>query len=251
VKLPIGFIFSLLILALAISTGRAQEVYDTTKIHINTKLGGEADEEEQAQKDASADSLRNINLIRFGLQLLIDYGKIATLASEFESKYDVEAGLIVFRRANIALEYGGGTLSPKKAFQNVGFYTVEGQYVRFGLDYIFALNAKNTFAIGGRYGVSNYADEGRFLLSSPLWETYQSDFGSDDLSATWVALAATSETLMRKNLYLGIKLRLRYLLEFETREDIPVYSIPGYGRTFDKSVPAVNLYIKYRIPFSD
>jgi len=46
---------------------------------------------------------------------------------------------------------------------------------------------------------------------------------------------------------LGWKFRLRFLMDFQNREEPRIYSIPGYGRTFDQVVPALNFYVKYRL----
>lgn len=252
-RLLIKFIFSIIFLLTLNGIVRAQEkkVFDTTEVKINTRLNQEEDEEKTKEEKQAADSLRKINLVKYAAQLVIDYGKLITLASDFESKYEAEFGLIVFSRANISIEYGQGTLDPKKAYKNADFYTIEGNYFRFGADYIYPLNPENMLSIGGRYCMGNYSDKGNFLIGSLLWPKYEEGFGSDDMEANWVELVFSSETMMIKNTFLGLKLRLRYMLEFDTREDIPVYSVPGYGRTFDKTVPVVNLYVKYRLPFGD
>lgn len=240
-----------MIIIFSVAKAQERQVFDTTEIEINTRLGGEEDEEKTEEEKQAADSLRKINLVKYAVQIVVDYGKLITLASDFESKYDAELGVTLFSRLNLSMEYGKGTLDPKKAYKNTEFYTIEGDYFRFGVDYIYPLNPENMLAIGGRYCMGTYSDSGNFIIGSLLWPEYQEGFGSENMEASWVELVVNSESMMLKNLFLGFKFRLRYMLEYDTREDIPVYSVPGYGRTFDKSVPAVNLYLKYRLPLGN
>ena len=105
--------------------------------------------------------------------------------------------------------------------------------------------------------MSLFEDRGQFLIESEFWEDFQQGFGSTDITASWMEIVIGTETYLRlgkgktdapKSRFLvGWKFRLRFLMDFENRDEPRIYSIPGYGRTFDNSVPALNLYVKYRI----
>ncbi|MEQ8881651.1 MAG: hypothetical protein RLQ12_18545, partial [Cyclobacteriaceae bacterium] len=43
---------------------------------------------------------------------------------------------------------------------------------------------------------------------------------------------------------IGFNIRMRFLVTYDKDSPIDVYSIPGYGKTIDKSTPAVNLFVK-------
>jgi len=191
-----------------------------------------------------------------GVEVWIDYGKLLTLPTKFENKYEGGVNLRFFERMIIAGEFGYATIDPLKAYDNALYYTVNGHYYRAGLDYYMELDPKNFYYVGIRYGSSQFEDRGQFLIDSEFWEDYQDEFGSSDLQATWYELVFGTETILRigtptskihiDKLFLGWKFRFRILAKFENREVPSVYTIPGYGRTFDKTVPALNFYLKYR-----
>lgn len=190
-----------------------------------------------------------------GVEIYIDYGKLLLLASNFESKYEGGINFRFYGKYVLAGEFGYAVLDPLKAYDNALNYTITGNYFRVGVDYYLNLDKKNALYGGLRYGVSQFSDAGEFLLKSDFWEDYGETFGSDNLHADWFELIFGSEMRLGKGgseempkggLFLGWKARLRILMNFENREEPRVYAIPGYGRTFDNSIPALNFYLKYR-----
>ena len=192
-----------------------------------------------------------------GIDLSLDYGKLITYPTNFESKLEAGASLRFLQRLAIVGEYGTATLNPQKAFDNVTSYTIKGSYMRAGLDYYLPIDKKNSIYFGLRYGSSAFEDKGEFVIDSEFWGNYQDGFGSDGLSANWGELVFGTETKLAigkpnarfqvKGLLLGWDFRFRILGEFVNREPIRIYAIPGYGRTTDKTTPALNFYLKYRI----
>ncbi|NJN25419.1 MAG: hypothetical protein HC819_05320 [Cyclobacteriaceae bacterium] len=192
-----------------------------------------------------------------GLELVVDYGKLLLLWTEFESKYEAGINLRFFERVVLAAEFGHAELNPLRAYDNALFYTVTGNYARLGLDYYTAYNPTSFYYAGLRYGMAGFEDAGAFIIDSDYWEDYQEGFGSKNITATWGEVILGTETFIylgKKDpdapfspLLLGWKFRLRFIGEFENRENPRIYSIPGYGRTFDSIVPAINFYVKYRI----
>lgn len=229
-------------------------VTDTLEIKLSDSLQTDVQFDE-ASSIVAVDSMPK----RFfsGVELAIDYGKILMLWTDFESKYEGGINFRFYERIVLAGEFGYAELNPLKAYDNTLYYTVKGPYVRLGLDYYGAYDPKSFYYAGMRYGMSVFEDEGMFLIDSEYWEDYEEGFGSTDIAASWIEVVLGTETylkLSKKNkedpkskLLLGWKFRLRFLANFENREEPRIYSIPGYGRTFDQVVPAVNLYIKYRI----
>lgn len=175
----------------------------------------------------------------------IDYGKLLTLPLDFENKAEVQLGLLTSANIRLSGEAGIGQLFPEEAFKNAD-YEVKGVYLRGGLDYFIPLGIKNTIYFGGRYAKSFFGDEGQFEIGSELWENFKQGIDRDDLTADWYEIVFGSENEWKPNLFLGWRFQLRILWEFENFEPVRVYNIPGYGRTFDESIPALSLYIKYR-----
>ncbi len=192
-----------------------------------------------------------------GVEFSLDYGKLITYPSKFENKLEGGVSLRFFQRLALAGEYGHATLDPLKAYDNVNYYTIQGNYFRAGFDYYMNIDQKNFIYFGARYGSSKFEDNGEFVIGSEFWGNYQDGFGSQNLMASWGELVFGTETKLMigkpdskfqiKNLFMGWNLRFRILGTFENREVIKVYAIPGYGRTADKTIPAINFYVKYRI----
>ncbi len=206
--------------------------------------------------EAIIDSLRKKKFIS-GVELSIDYGKLMTLWTDFESKYEAGINLRFYEKIVLAAELGYSELNPLKAYDNALYYTVKGSYGRVGLDYYTSYDPKSFYYAGLRYGMSMFEDEGLFRIESEYWEDFEEGFGSTDITASWVEIIIGTETFIgigkkkkdnpKSRLLLGWKFRLRILMDFENREEPRIYSIPGYGRTFDQTVPALNFYVKYRI----
>lgn len=232
--------------------GDTLQIYTSDTIQTDQLLGGE-------NQVVVLDTVVKKSFFS-GVELSIDYGKLLTLWTEFESKYEAGINFRFYEHFVLAGEFGYVELNPLKAYDNALYYTVTGPYARIGLDYYIALNPENPtnfYYAGLRYGTSIFEDEGMFLIDSEYWEDYEEGFGSQDITATWLELVLGTETYLKigekakektkSKLLFGWKFRLRFLMDFENREEPRIYSIPGYGRTFDSVVPALNLYVKYRI----
>ena len=183
-----------------------------------------------------------------GVDLMFDYGKLVGLIVDYESKFEGGAGLVFADRLRLVGEYGQAELTPERAFRNVLNFAVEGTYIRFGADYLIPLqNDQHTFYIGVRYALSTFDDRGEVQILSDVHNDFVETFNRQDQDADWIELVLGTKTEVRPNLYLGLRFRYRRLGQFDNNNSIPVYAIPGYGRTADSSVPAGNLYIQYRL----
>lgn len=181
--------------------------------------------------------------------LLFDYGKpVAGLLLDTEQKLEVGAQIEFFNKFFICAEYGSAVLEPDDAYQNAE-YKSQGQYYRLGFGYKIDMNPKNNFYFSLRYGSARYQDEGIVTIQSEsgLFEEYTSPYKRDDLFASWYEFVLSSEVKVWKGFYAGFHARFRVLNSFDEQAPIDTYSIPGYGRTIDKTIPAVNLYLKYAV----
>ncbi|MEO1049496.1 MAG: DUF6048 family protein [Bacteroidota bacterium] len=221
-KLPLGLIISL---AICLNSGFLQAQTDVDTIMVRTS----------------------------GLAVLLDIGKANSFIADYENKF--EAGLHYMMKNGLAVvvEGGSGTLTPNNAFENAN-YESSGFYGRIGLDYHMHIDATSKFIFGLRYGQSSFDDNFNFIVGSEFWQGFEDSDMRTELDASWFEIGISTETqILRESttqFYLGWHLRWRYLIEYTEFEPVDVYSIPGYGRTVDNSVPAVNLYLKYVIPFS-
>lgn len=178
----------------------------------------------------------------------VDYGKLAAQFLNTESKYEFGGQVELKDRLVLIGEYGFSTLTPHGAYQNTD-YTSEGSYFRLGLGYKIDFTAKNNLYFSARYAKANFKDKGALDITSAsgLYDDLFEPFVRDNLSAQWFEVVMSSEAKLWKGLYAGFHLRLRIMDKYDKQEPLDVYTIPGYGRTFDKSIPAVNLYLKYAL----
>ena len=220
------------------------------------------------ETDAVADTVKAPAKFFSGVSVTADIGKpgLAQIAG-FEDKLAFSAHLEFMGYLQLSAEYGRATMVPEEPFQNVA-YRVEGDYIGLGVDYVTQIKTKNFLSVGIRRMTGNYSDLGTVTIesNSMLSDDYQRTFARNDLSANWWEFVVSSETKLIEdftgkrdemntihkvldNFYFGLHFRLRFALDYVAQEGIDTYTIPGYGRTFDNSVPAVNLYLRYRLGF--
>jgi len=182
------------------------------------------------------------------LEFSIDYFKLISLAMPTELKYEGSFGLVTKFNIGIILEAGYGEKTPEDYIRN-GEYKVYGNYARLGLNYHFPYLPGVFFIIGANYATSRYQDEATFSIESSLWDDFNGSFERNNLEAQWTEITLGSESKWKSNFYFGFTFRLRVMISQDNFSLVEVYSIPGYGRTFMKSVPAINLYFKYMLNF--
>ncbi|XOV95141.1 MAG: DUF6048 family protein [Bacteroidota bacterium] len=188
--------------------------------------------------------------------LYFDYGKAITKLIGYEDKLEVAGSVLLLGQYEIIGELGNATLSPPESYTN-GNYSASGNYYRIGAGYLGTF--KSDFAIGlsARYAVSKFSDQGFIEIQgeSGIDNSYSRPFGSPDLEARWWELVLTSEKKIKFNkenlsawyndvFSIGFFLRMRFLVTYDKRSPIDVYSVPGYGKTIDNSTPAFNLFVK-------
>lgn len=201
-----------------------------------------------------------------GISITADIGKLGLgQLVAYEDKKAFSAHILFFDRFQISGEYGQGIITPEDAFDNIN-YRSEGNFLRFGIDYSIKVKSKNFISLGIRKATAEYSDQGTVVIisNSDLSEDYIRTFSRNSLSANWWEFVIVSETKLTPintddkktafksfmdNFYFGLNFRIRFLLDYPVQEGIDTYTIPGYGRTFDKSTPAVNLFLKYSIDF--
>lgn len=183
---------------------------------------------------------------RNAFEVQINYSKFISYLTNFEEKLEAGAGLLLFDHFRVSFNYGTAKIQPKKAFDNAT-YRSEGDYFRLGIEYQGRLRQGFFLSIGVGYAQSEFNDHITTIINSNFFEEYIVD--RQGIKANWYSIIAGSEMQLSKNLLLGWKFRLRFLESHDRQFPIDVYTVPGYGRAEDKSIPSINLYAKYSIPF--
>lgn len=187
--------------------------------------------------------------------LSVDYGKgIESLLND-QTKWEFGVGVVLKNKLYLGAEYGYGLLNPESVINN-GTYSSEGNYYRVGAEYMITISSKRYLSFGGMFASSSFKDQGSVDIISELWPSVNETFERQDLSANWVELTLNSEgpifrasTGFLGNFYWGIRARLRIMLSDMSRDDFDIYAVPGFGKTYNPVVPAVNFFLKYRIEF--
>ncbi len=195
----------------------------------------------------------------FGFRLVWDYGKTALLWTDFETKTEVGVETLLFEKIQFIGEYGFAELNPPDAYQN-GTYQSNGSYYRVGIGYLTNVDQRNKIGIGFRYAQASFDDNATFIIGSDsdLNEAFEEGFSRRDLIATWYEIVLTSEKylLLNKNnqesslnnlISIGFLFRYRIMSAYDRFAPLDVYAVPGYGRTLNKRVPALNLILKINL----
>ncbi len=177
---------------------------------------------------------------------ILDYGKIFGYLSGVEKKNEIGVQIGFKKNLLLIAEAGYSILNPNDSYVNAD-YQVRGKYMRLGVGINKAITAENNLTLSLRYAMSEFEDQGTINVtsSSGLFEPYDQSFSRKSLSASWYELVLGSEKKINTKLRLGFYLRVRVMNRYDEQEPYDVFTIPGYGRTFDNSVPAVNLYLRY------
>ncbi len=189
-----------------------------------------------------ADSLARKNLT---LELALDYGKILTIPSKFETKVEGAFGVKFQSKLEVLTEFGYSSLTPQEAIKN-GSYESTGIYYRVGLTYGGQILPKNFLSFGALYATSNFEDNASIIIRSTIWDDFNESFERTNLTANWIEIMMVTEQHISDHLALGAKFRLRRLTNFINEYNPEVIAIPGYGKAYNNTIPAVNLYVKYR-----
>ncbi|WP_462249102.1 DUF6048 family protein [Ekhidna sp.] len=177
--------------------------------------------------------------------LYIDYGKLLTIPSNIETKYEGGIELLFLEKFPLIIEAGQATLTPEGAYSN-GTYESSGYYFRVGTGFMNQFTAKNKIGITARYARAIFKEEGRIFIESPseTQDTFVQNIDREDVNATWYEMVLYTDQKLSDMFSIGLNLRFRVLVEYDEFSPVDVYSIPGYGRSFDGTIPAANLFLK-------
>ena len=240
------FISSLALLLCAVG----QEADSTSVIAADTLLTPRTEMvNDSTTTDSSEDSLK-VKKRFISPSFYLDIGKLLTIPTDFETKYEGGVEIKFFERIPIALEIGSAILSPEGAYTN-GTYESSGTYFRIGSGYVIPYDVRHDIGLSFRYAAASFDEMGRFEIESPSGAqgNFRDAIDRENLTAQWWEFGLYSDSQLLKEsdlLRYGIALRLRILQSYDVQEEIDVYSIPGYGRSFDKTIPSFNFFLKFK-----
>lgn len=197
--------------------------------------------------EVSADTIVHYGFLS-GIEIGIDYLKLSSLLNKNETKYEGFLGILFKNKFVLVLEAGTAELDPPSAFKN-GKYNSKGTYGRVGINYLLSFNDKSLLITGLRYGASTFSEIASFEVTNVFEFTQEYRYSTNDRRAKWYEIVLGSETNIRKNIIAGGILRFRILGSVDKDGPFEPHSIPGYGRAFDRTIPALNLFVKYRLNF--
>ncbi len=177
--------------------------------------------------------------------IYVDYGKLLSIPFPEETKIEGGFELLFWNKVPLIVEAGSAKLSPEQAFSN-GTYESNGFYYRIGTGIYSQFQLKNKLGLTVRYGSSSFDESRRITVESPsgLQNSLIESVESANLTANWYEVVIYSDRRLNDLFSIGLNVRLRILQNYDQQSPIDVYAIPGYGRSFDKSIPAANLFLK-------
>lgn len=225
-----------------------QQLLDSIDFSLDEVILSKDDRKELKALEDSLKKLDRTFIRDFGVY--VDYGKFIGFVADFEQKNEVGARLTFGNNIFIGAEYGWGTVDPRDAYENTN-YQVTGSYMRLMAGAIKSITAKTNIGLGVAYASGTYEDMGTPQIESPsgLFEIELDPFLRENIKASWYELNLISESQLARNLYLGLTLRFRIMGSYDQQEPLDIFTLPGYGRTFDKTLPAANLFIRYQFGF--
>lgn len=198
-----------------------------------------------AQDTLKVDSISENHYPLLRPAIYIDYGKLLTLPFKFETKLEGGVELLIKNKIPLIAEVGYGKLRPESAY-DTGFYESKGMYLRLGSGYFIQMNPKNKIGLTFRFAVAKFTEYAENITRDkglPTELQWTKVDNRKDMLADWGELVIYSDKKINRFLSLGMNLRLRILFSY-SKTSPDVHTIPGYGRTFDKTIPAVNLFVK-------
>lgn len=136
--------------------------------------------------------------------------------------------------------------------------SAKGSYIKLGANYNFYQNwtgMQNLIFIGARYGFATFSSELREYSIYDRDPYFEPDVRMDsrefsNLTAGWLELQLGTKVEVLNNLYLGIHVQLKRMVNENEPTNFDNLYIPGFNRTYDGSSVGVGYgySISYLIP---
>lgn len=196
---------------------------------------------------------------RYSIRFGIDMSK--PIRSMIENDYkglELTADYRITKKLYLAAEVG---MEDKRVVSETLDFQTSGEYIKLGVDFNLFNNwegMENMLLAGVRLGTSTHSQQLNgyavrqldHLWAEDLYKTLDQPLLYDDLSATWIEIIAGVKTELLNNLYMGISVRMNYLMNDKEVTKFSNLYIPGYHRVSEGSPWGVglNYTMMYQFP---
>jgi len=194
---------------------------------------------------------------KYGIRLGGDLSKLArTFIDDDYTGFEILADYRLSNKLYVAGEIGFDEKNTITKHLNI---TSTGSYIKAGVDYNLYqnwLDMDNMIFSGFRIGTSAYSqnlNEYTIYTNNTFWEP-QFTFGElqefKGLTAFWFELMLGAKAELFNNLYLGLNVQLKIIIDDKDIDNFESVYIPGFNKTFDDSRIGVGYgyALSYRIP---
>ena len=196
---------------------------------------------------------------RYSIRFGIDMSK--PIRSMIENDYkglELTADYRITKKLYLAAEVG---MEDKRVVSETLDFKTCGEYIKLGVDFNLFNNwegMENMLLAGVRLGTSTHSQQLNgyavrqldHLWAEDLYKSLDQPLLFDDLNATWIEIIAGVKTELLNNLYMGISVRMNYLMNDKEVTNFSNLYIPGYHRVSEGSPWGVglNYTMMYQFP---
>lgn len=196
---------------------------------------------------------------RYSIRFGIDMSK--PIRSMIENDYiglELTADYRITKKLYLAAEVG---TEDKRVMSETLDFQTSGEYIKLGVDFNLFNNwegMENMLLTGFRFGTSTHSQQLNgyavrqldHLWAEDLYKSLDQPLLFDDLNATWIEIIAGVKTELLNNLYMGISVRMNYLMNDKEATNFSNLYIPGYHRVSEGSPWGVglNYTMMYQFP---
>ena len=196
---------------------------------------------------------------RYSIRFGIDMSK--PIRSMIENDYkglELTADYRITKKLYLAAEVG---MEDKRVVSETLDFQTSGEYIKLGVDFNLFNNwegMENMLLTGFRLGTSTHGQQLNGyavrqldqLWSEDLYKSLDQPLMFDNLNANWIEIIAGVKAELLNNLYMGISVRMNYLINDKGVTNFSNLYIPGYHRVSEASPWGVglNYTMMYQFP---
>ncbi len=208
----------------------------------------------------------------FNINFLVFYPVLANkkiwLPKDVRIGYDISGPISTLWQKNhsinegkFSLYFGKIILSLEGGFQKInyddtkkGIYKNVGKYFRFGVDYNFLKDSTHhhTCTLGICYAISFFEEQVQALIQDEyallkkirIWED-KNVILKQTSSAHWLEAVAGVSVHIWKNIFIGLKAKIKFNKKVQGEKDMLCFEIPGWGFRDLKAYGGIHYYVIY------
>lgn len=131
-------------------------------------------------------------------------------------------------------------------------YNLNGNYFRVGLNYSITKYKhrldRDIFFIGARYAFSGFQHQANRISISNQWGTYETSMAETQLNAHWFESVIGLRAEFLNNFFMGLTVRLKYMITHSDYNNYTPYWVPGYGDATKSFTVGMSYSVFYSIP---